>query len=110
MRGSAIQEWKRFLAAGFGVVTGIDLSGYQKACNCHKFLAQKATRSSFKSSLTKAASATDVIHTDIAWRLPPTLIGYKFGLSFIEDASFAHVPPDETVVDMNEAKMTHVTV
>jgi hypothetical protein len=72
-------------AAGSGAITGIDLTRHKKANKCHTCILQKATRSPFKGSLTKAASAIgDVIHTDIAGPLPPTLSGYKYVLIFID--------------------------
>jgi Integrase core domain len=72
-------------AACSGAITGIYLTGHKKANNCHTFLLQKATRRPFKVSLTKAAPAIgDVIQTDIAGPLPPTLSGFKYVLSFID--------------------------
>jgi hypothetical protein len=72
-------------AAGSGAITGIDFTGHKKANNCRTCLLQKATRRPLKGSLTKNASAIgDVIHTDIAGPLPPTLSGYKYVLSFID--------------------------
>jgi GAG-pre-integrase domain len=71
-------------AAHTGATTGIDLTAHTKNCNCHTCLLQKASRRPFKGSIVKRASIIgDVIHTDLASRMPPTINGYKYVDSFI---------------------------
>jgi GAG-pre-integrase domain len=63
-------------AANTGATTGIDLTAHTKNCNCHTYLLQKASRRSFKGSLVKRASVIgDVIHTDLADPMLPTISG-----------------------------------
>jgi hypothetical protein len=70
-------------AANTGATTGIDLTAHTKNCNCHTCL-QKVSRRPFKGSLAKRASVIgDVIHTDLAGSMPPTISGYKYVHSFI---------------------------
>jgi transposase InsO family protein len=65
--------------------TGIDLTAHTKNCNCRTFLLQKASCRPFKGSLIKRASVIgDVIHTDLAGPMPPTISGYKYVQSFID--------------------------
>jgi transposase InsO family protein len=72
-------------AANTGAITGIDLTENTKNCNCHTCLLQKASRRPFQGSLVKRASVIgDVIHTDLAGLMPPTISGYKYVQSFIE--------------------------
>jgi hypothetical protein len=72
-------------AAHTGATTGIDLIAHTIFCNCHTCLLQKASRRPFKGSLVKRASVIgDVIHTDLADSMPPTISGYKYLLSFID--------------------------
>jgi GAG-pre-integrase domain len=71
-------------AAPTGAITGIDLTAHTKSCNCHTCLLQKASRRPFMGSLVKRASLIgDVIHTDLAGPMPPTISGYKYVQSFI---------------------------
>jgi hypothetical protein len=73
-------------AAHTGAITGIDLTAHTKNCNCHTCLLQKASRRLFKGSLFKRASVIgDVIHTDLAGPMPPTISGYKYVQSVIRD-------------------------
>jgi GAG-pre-integrase domain len=66
-------------AAHTGATTGIDLTTHTKSCNCHTCLLQKASRRPFNGSLVKRASVIgDVIHTDLAGSMPPTISGYKY--------------------------------
>jgi hypothetical protein len=61
------------------------LTAHTKICNCHTSLLQKAQRQPFTGSLDKRASVIgDVIHTDRAGPMPPTISGYKCVQSFIE--------------------------
>jgi GAG-pre-integrase domain len=61
-------------AAHTGATTGIDLTAHTKNCDCHTCLLQKASRRPFKGSLVKRASVIgDVIHTDFAGPMPPTI-------------------------------------
>jgi hypothetical protein len=63
-------------AAHTGATTGIDLTAHTMNCNCHTCLLQKASRRPFKCSLVKRASVIgDVIHTDLAGPMPPTISG-----------------------------------
>jgi hypothetical protein len=72
-------------AAHTGATTGIDLTAHSENCNCHTCLLQKESRRPFKGSLVKRASAIgDVIHTDLAIPMPPTISGYKYVQSFID--------------------------
>jgi hypothetical protein len=72
-------------AAHTGATTGIDLTAHTKSCNCHKCLLQKASRRPFKGSLVRRASFIgDVIHTNLAGPMPPTISGYKYVQSFID--------------------------
>jgi GAG-pre-integrase domain/Integrase core domain len=72
-------------AAHTGTTTGIDLTAHTKNCNCHTCLLQKASRRPFKGSLVRRASVIgDVIHTDLAGPMPPTISGYKYVQSFID--------------------------
>jgi GAG-pre-integrase domain len=72
-------------AAHTGATTGIDLTTHTKNCNCHTCLLQKASRRPLKGSLVKRASVIgDVIHTDLAGPMPPTISGYKHVQSFID--------------------------
>jgi hypothetical protein len=62
-----------------GATTGIDLTAHTKNCNCHTCLLQKASRRPFEGSLFKPAPVIgDVIHTDLAGPMPPTISGYKY--------------------------------
>jgi hypothetical protein len=71
-------------AAHTGVTTGIDLNAHTKNCNFHTCFLQKASRRPFQGSLVKRASVIgDVIHTDLAGPMPPTISGYKYVQSFI---------------------------
>jgi GAG-pre-integrase domain len=75
-------------AAHTGATTGIDLTAHSKNCNCRTCLLQKASRRTFKGSLVKRASVIgDVIHTDQAGPIPPTISGYKYLQSFIDDGT-----------------------
>jgi hypothetical protein len=68
-----------------GATTGIDLTAHTKNCNRHTCLLQKASHRPFKGSLVKRASVIgDVIHTDLAGPMPPTISGYKYVQSFID--------------------------
>jgi hypothetical protein len=59
-----------------GFTTGIDLTAHTKICTC---LLQKASRRPFKGSLIKRGSVIgNVIHTDLAGPMPPTISGYKY--------------------------------
>jgi GAG-pre-integrase domain len=72
-------------AANTGATTGIDLTAHTKNCNCHTCLLKKASRRPFKGSLFKRASVIgDVIHTDHAGPMPPTISGFKYVQSFID--------------------------
>jgi GAG-pre-integrase domain len=72
-------------AANTGATTGIDLTAHTNNCNCHTCLLHKASRRPFKGSLVKLASVIgDVIHTDLADPMPPTISGYKYVQSFID--------------------------
>jgi Integrase core domain/GAG-pre-integrase domain len=72
-------------AAQIGATTGIDLTAHTKNCNCHTCLLQRASRRPFKGSLVKRASVIgDVIYTDLAKAMPPTISGYKYVQSFID--------------------------
>jgi transposase InsO family protein len=72
-------------AAHTGATTGIDLTAHTKNCNCHTCLLQKASRRPIKGSLVKRASVIgDVIHTDLAGPMPPTISGHKYVQSFID--------------------------
>jgi hypothetical protein len=72
-------------AAHTGATTGIDLTAHTKNCNCHTGLLPKASRRPFKGSHFKRASVIgDVIHTDLAGPMPPTISGYKYLQSFID--------------------------
>jgi hypothetical protein len=72
-------------AAHTGATTGIDLTAHTKNFNCHTCLLQKASRRPFKGSLVKRASViSDVIHTDLAGPMPPTISGYKYVQSFTD--------------------------
>jgi hypothetical protein len=72
-------------AAHTGATTGIHLTVHTKNCNCHTFLLQKASRRPFKGSLVKRASVIgDVIHTDFAGPMPPTISGYTYVQLFID--------------------------
>jgi hypothetical protein len=72
-------------AAHTGATTGIDLTAHTKHCNCHTCLLQKASRRPSKGSLVKRASVIgDVIHTDLAGPMPPTICCYKYVQSFID--------------------------
>jgi GAG-pre-integrase domain len=65
--------------ANTGATTRIDSNAHTKNCNCHTCLLQKASRRTFKGSLVKRASVIgDVIHTDLAGTMPPTISGYKY--------------------------------
>jgi transposase InsO family protein len=72
-------------AAHTGATTGIDLTAHTKNCNFHNCLLQKASRLPFKGILVKRASVIgDVIHTNLAGPMPPTISGYKYLQSFID--------------------------
>jgi transposase InsO family protein len=72
-------------AAHTGATTGIDLTAHKKICNCHTCLQQRASRRPLKGSLVKRASVIgDVIHTDLAGPMQPTISGYKCVQSFID--------------------------
>jgi transposase InsO family protein len=72
-------------AANTGATIGIDLTAHTNNCNCHTCLLQKASRRSFKGSLVKLASViSDVIHTNLAGPMPPTISSYKYAQSFID--------------------------
>jgi hypothetical protein len=72
-------------AAHPGATTGIYLTAHTKNCNCHTCLLQKASRRPFKGSLVKRASVIgDVIHTDLAGPMSPTISGYKYVQSCID--------------------------
>jgi hypothetical protein len=71
-------------AAHTGATTGIELTAHTKNCKCHTCLLQKAWRRPLKGSLVKRAPVIgDVIHTDLAGPMPPTISGYKYVQSFI---------------------------
>jgi GAG-pre-integrase domain len=75
-------------AAHTGATTVIDLTANTKNCNCHTCLLQKASRRPSKGFLVKRASVIgDVIHTDLAGRMPPTISGYKYVQSFIDGST-----------------------
>jgi transposase InsO family protein len=75
-------------AAHTGASTGINLTSHTKNCNCHTCLQKKASRRPFEGSLVKRASVIgDVIHTDLAGQMPPTISGYKYVQSFIDGRS-----------------------
>jgi hypothetical protein len=64
--------------------TGIDLTAHTKNCNCHTCLLKKESRRPFKGSFVKRASVIgDVIHTNLAGLMPPTISRYKYVQSFI---------------------------
>jgi hypothetical protein len=72
-------------AAHTGAIRGVDLTAHTKICNCHTCLFQKESRRTFKGSLFKRASVIgDVIYTDLAGPMPPTISGYKHVQSFID--------------------------
>jgi GAG-pre-integrase domain len=72
-------------AAHTGFIIGIDMTAHMYSCNCHTCLLQKALRRPFKGSLFKWASFIgDVIHTNIAGPMMPTISGYKYVQSFID--------------------------
>jgi hypothetical protein len=72
-------------AAHTGATSGIDLTAHTKNCNCHTCLLQKASRRPCQGSLVKRASVIgDVIHTDLAGPMSPTISGYKCVQSFID--------------------------
>jgi GAG-pre-integrase domain len=72
-------------AAHTGATTGIDLTAHTNNCTCHTCLLQKASRRPFNGFLVKRASVLgDVIHTDLAGQMPPTISGYKYVHSFID--------------------------
>jgi hypothetical protein len=61
------------------------LTAHTKSCNCHTCPLQKASRRPLKGSLVKRASFIgDVIHTDLAGPMPPSISGYKYVQSFID--------------------------
>jgi hypothetical protein len=63
-------------AAHIGATTGIDLAAHTRNCNCRTCLLRKASRRPFKGSLVKRSSVIgDVIHTDLAGPMPPTISG-----------------------------------
>jgi transposase InsO family protein len=72
-------------AAQTGATTRIDMTAHTKSCNCHTCLLKMASRRPFKGSLVKRASFIgDVIHTDLAGPMSPTISGYKYVQSFID--------------------------
>jgi GAG-pre-integrase domain len=72
-------------AAHTGATSEIDFTAHTKNCNCHTCLLQKASRRPFKDSLVKRASVIgDVIHTDLAGPMPPTISSYNYAQSFID--------------------------
>jgi hypothetical protein len=72
-------------AAHTGATTGIDLTAHMNNCNSHTCLLQKPSPRPFKGPLVKRASVIDdVIHTDLAGPMPPTISGYKCAQSFID--------------------------
>jgi uncharacterized protein (DUF2164 family) len=72
-------------ASQTGATTGIDLTAQMNNCNCHTCLLQKASRRPFMRSLVKRASVIgDVIHTNLAGPMPPTISSYKNVQSFID--------------------------
>jgi hypothetical protein len=72
-------------AAHTGATTGIDLTALTKNFNCRTCLLQKTSRRPFKGSLVKRVTVIgDVMHTDLAGPMPPTISGYKYVQSFID--------------------------
>jgi hypothetical protein len=68
------------------------LTAHTKNCNCHTCLLQKASRRPFKGSLVKRASVIgDVIHTDLAGPMLPTISCYKYVQSFIDGRTLKHI-------------------
>jgi hypothetical protein len=68
------------------------LTAHANICTCHTCLLQKASRRLFKGSLVKRASVIgDVIHTDLAGPMPPTISGYKYVQSFIDGRIFLKI-------------------
>jgi hypothetical protein len=64
-------------APHFGAATGIDLTTHKIFFNCHTCLLQEASCRPIKGSLVKRASVIgDVIHTDLAGPMPPTISGH----------------------------------
>jgi GAG-pre-integrase domain len=72
-------------AAHTRATTGIGLTAHTKNRNCHTCLLQKASRRPFKGSLVKRASVIgDIIHTDLAGPMPPSISSYKYVQSFVD--------------------------
>jgi GAG-pre-integrase domain len=66
-------------AAHTGSTTGIDLTAHTKNYNCRTCLIQKTSCRPFKASPVKRASVIgDVIHTNLAGPMPPTISGCKY--------------------------------